>query len=105
MNAKQRTQMLENLARMTGNELDSIKHIVRGIQWRVDAIVRHLNINVQPDVLEPLVSPSPAFLNNIVSETRAEFVGAPGKMPRRKPKRSQRRRRTIPKRDFRRKHK
>lgn len=60
---------------MTGNELDSIKHIIRGIQWRVDAIIRHLGVNVQPDVLEPIVSPSPAFLNNIVSEARGEFVG------------------------------
>ena len=106
MNAKQRTQLLENLARMIGNELDSVKHIVRGIQWRTDAIIRHFNVSVQPDVLEPIVNPPPTFINKIITEARGEFVGMEDKMPRRtRPKRSQRRRRTIPKRDFRRKKK
>ena len=89
MNAKQRTQAVTNLVHMTGNELDSIKHIVRGIQWRVDAIVRHLGVNVQPDVLEPIVSPSSVFLNNIVSEARGEFVGV-GKVPERKHRKKRR---------------
>ena len=88
MNAKQRTQAVMNLVHQTGNELDSIKHIVRGIQWRVDAIVRHLNVNVQPDVLEPIVSPSPAFLNNIVSEARGQFVDS--RKPTRKPRKKRR---------------
>jgi hypothetical protein len=97
--------MLENLARMIGNELDSVKHIIRGIQWRTDAIIKHLNVNVQPDALEPIVNPPPTFINKIITEARGDFVGAQSKMPRRKPKRSQRRRRVIPKRDFRRKKK
>jgi hypothetical protein len=79
MNAKQRTQAVMNLVHMTGNELDSIKHIVRGIQWRVDAIVRQLNVNVQPDVLEEIVNPSHAFINEIVSKARGEFAGTPAK--------------------------
>jgi hypothetical protein len=76
MNAKQRTQALENLTRMIGNELDSIKHIVRGIQWRQDAILKHLNVQVQPDALEPIVNPPPTFINEIIREARGEFVGA-----------------------------
>jgi hypothetical protein len=89
---------------MLANDVDSIKHIVRGIQWRQDAVLKHLNIQIQPDVLEEIVNPSHTFINEIVRKVRGEFAGDKS-VPRRKPKRSQKRRRVIPKRDFRRKKK
>src|SRR5580698_46432 len=101
-----KTKDLALYMQMLANDIDSIKHIVRGIQWRQDAILKHLNIQVQPDILEEIVNPSRGFINEIVQKARGEFAGMEGKMSRRtRPKRSQRRRRVIPKRDFRRRNK
>ena len=51
-------------------DIDSIKHVVRGIQWRVDAIVNHFRISVQPDALEPILNPSPASINAAIMSAR-----------------------------------
>jgi hypothetical protein len=64
-----------------GQDLDSIKHIVRGIQWKLDALVEHFKVPVQPDALQPIVNPLPSFISDIVHQARGAFAEKPGVRP------------------------
>ena len=84
----------DNYMRMMGNDIDSLKHHCRRMRWAIDAIIAHLHIVVQPDALEEALNPTPAFINQIVSEARGEFAAT-----------AKRQKETARKRKWRRKHK
>lgn len=101
-------QLMEALAGQyasVGQDIDSIKHLLRGVQWRLDAVVSHLAVKVQPDVMEPIVNPDRNFINKIITEARFAGLAEAPKMLRRKPRKSQKRRRYIRKIDAHRKKK
>ena len=62
--------MIENYLRMIGNEMDSVKHQVRGIKRGLDALLVHLKIGLQPDSLEEYLNPSSAAIDEIVAGAR-----------------------------------
>lgn len=70
---------LEGGYRGVAQDIDSIKHLLRGIQWRQDAIIAFFKIPTQPDVLELTLNPSSAFINDIV--TKARFAGLGESLP------------------------
>jgi hypothetical protein len=67
----------EGRAAGVAQDIDSIKYMVRAIQWRVDAVVNHLKVPVQPDALEEIVNPSASFINKVVMEARFAGAAAP----------------------------
>lgn len=68
-----------------GQDIDSVKHVLRGVQWRLDAIIGHLNVKVQPDVIEPIVNPDKRFINSIITDAR--FVGLAEKIVKKRKRR------------------
>ena len=61
---------LQNEWRLVSNDIDSIKHQVRHAHNKLDAISRHLKIEVPPDEMELAVNPSASFINEVLQEVR-----------------------------------
>jgi|HubBroStandDraft_2_1064218.scaffolds.fasta_scaffold00003_83 hypothetical protein len=78
-----------------GQDLDSIKHVVRGIQWKLDALVEHFKVSVSPDALQPIVNPLPSFISDIIHEARGGFASRNASEVKPKKKRAFRRKKKV----------
>lgn len=82
-----RETMTSLLGRYHGlaQDVDSIKHLLRGAQARLDALIAHFHINVQSNPLESLLNPTDSRVSDIVTKARfADVSGRPAKKRRRK---------------------
>ena len=82
--------MQEGRAAGVGQDIDSIKHTLRALRWRVDAIVNNFKIPVQPDSLEDILNPSRETLHKVIREAR--FASAEPKPKRKATKKRAKRR-------------
>lgn len=63
-------QSLEESYRGLDQDINSIRHSLRAVQRRQDALLVHFGISLASDFIEETVNPSGDFINRIIQEAR-----------------------------------
>lgn len=70
--------------RAISNDIDSIKHQVRHLHFKLDAVFKFLNISAVSDELTDAINPSKTFIDEVLQDVRAKRAPAPASKPDRK---------------------
>ena len=62
----------------TAQDIDTIKHYLRGLDWKLAAVIAFFKINVPEDLLGEMLHPTESVLNKIISDAR---YGRPADKP------------------------